>query len=120
MSDCTALKPGDEVFICSSGDICNSMARTVVQTVQKIHFTVTAAGNVKFRRKSGHEAGSTTGWTYIRFIVPVSTDSEATYLRHQQDAEDRAARVRLREWGHNLSIPIERVRACLAILEAPR
>ena len=120
MTNCTALKPGDEVFICSSGGICNSMARTVVKTVQRIHFTVTAAGDVKFRRKGGHEAGSTTGWTYIRFIVPVSTDSEATYLRQEQDAEDRAARVRLRESFYNVNIPIERVRACLAILEAPR
>ena len=110
-----ALQPEDEVFICSSAGMGGkSMARTVVKTVHKIHLTVAAAGDVKFRRKNGHEAGS----AGRAFIVPVSPDSEAAYLRHQQGKEECAARGRLREWGHNLSIPIERVRACLAILEA--
>lgn len=109
MTDCTTIRPGDPVFCCADG----RMTKHVVERITKLYVVVQGFSG-KFRRKDGREVGAGT-WHWCD-IVPVTEESKARYMNLREMEKQHRERDLLRTMAADRSLPIEKVRQCLALL----
>jgi hypothetical protein len=99
------LKPGDEVAV-------DHGRRRIIEEVERVTATQIVVGGTRFNRQTGDAIGVKGRWSSSARLKP-ATDKERAEIEHL----DLARRLGWMEVGDWHSVPVEKLRAVVTILD---